>query len=1194
LVLALLYCAPHLERTREGLSPFRRSPTLPTAAPHHRKAKNAKGEIRIELGRLQAPTLSCVCGTPFVLPQRKKREGEQGSEESEEEEDSIPPMFSRTGPPLVVDARVAGAGGPRSGVVGPRSSSAGPVVVDARSPSRRSPSGGTVVRPPAQFDERSNMRADPAPWRGEVPGARTPPHRATAAAESGSWESPPVGVHSAASSSPSSVLDNEERRELDELRRWKQQQETLRELNFRAQEGPNLAPDVDNRQGIAPARSRPSSGEGLPPSRLLDAARAHGYAYDAAEGERNSEPAPPLQFAYGVDPHQVSDGNINGHAQRERQPRPAPASRPRVNFASGTAEGPPPEPQRSGLEEDQLVIEDLDASWGHQPETFHGQLPPSQLPRSQQTGPSRAWATPPTTPQADFNPRMSNELSPVPVIVPSPITGYGERDARAVQSPITGYGERDRHPRERYQSQSPPPRLPSPSPSLPSSDDEEEGDGNLLVLPSMALDDELPLDPPRPSSAPWSAAGPPRGRSGPAFGVLINAWRALRDRDADGSCVLPVAEFREALSEAGVEYGSQDSDHVMSLISFTDDDYVDFSLIEAHVAVAKSRGERAAIDGRPSTADAAASLKVLNDRESSVHAITDERSRAQQELKDLVFLHSSGIYEMFREFDSSRISQDQFIDFLREILGGELDPSVRTTLAERSTTGAVSYSKLLKALCVVPIERYEGEARGEFDMAAQTRARAQQTAPVMLQSTGAAYIPPTTDSDLPLPARRRGVGAGQSELGGGSMAGFMNDTRAPAGARAARAPAAIVETPSEYTISLRRSSEEARQAKIQALRALVRTFVGGGVRMNDDGWHAVAMNSMSQSASGADAASAFRSKLQELGVPVTSQIERLIQRAITSGATSFKELFGAIEEATKAHRTYDLGDGSEIAAAEFVEGATVTPIDPNGGTAENGLSRHFESTLNVHSGDGDVSEPVSEDREIRLKPDFHSTVDLGWDEEQASRPFEPRTVDLEKLAEQRPEQLAMHQRMTNHHRSHLEFDDSLAGAAGVGLSDGGPAQHRPDQRHNTATRRNILTPDVDGGPTKEEVDWQLFGSSRRAKNDSATTMSAKIFSQSSHASATAVGEYDSATPRPARQHVPVDPEVTGHRYSVRQSGLVRPEAPFGTLDSEVENPHFFNLSKSMAKRHGPFARTAARAQTRARSRGHASNNGHTF
>ncbi|PRP74079.1 hypothetical protein PROFUN_08703 [Planoprotostelium fungivorum] len=174
---------------------------------------------------------------------------------------------------------------------------------------------------------------------------------------------------------------------------------------------------------------------------------------------------------------------------------------------------------------------------------------------------------------------------------------------------------------------------------------------------------------------------------------------------------IAAADFRQALKENNVPFGTPEGDHIMSLVTVNSDGRVDYRRLSVYVDNLMAR--EAIGLGFKSGTQRGTSIELSQDRyQESLYGISEQQEYAKDVSItvllysyvniQLVVLNRTKIQERFQMYEKGEISMKGFMEFIRYDIGIPINRAVTKVLRRKEEFGSCSYSALISALCLTP------------------------------------------------------------------------------------------------------------------------------------------------------------------------------------------------------------------------------------------------------------------------------------------------------------------------------------------------------------------------------------------------------------------------------------------------------------------------------------------------------------
>lgn len=331
----------------------------------------------------------------------------------------------------------------------------------------------------------------------------------------------------------------------------------------------------------------------------------------------------------------------------------------------------------------------------------------------------------------------------------------------------------------------------------------------------------------------------------------LNIWNELRRFDQSNTGLITAQDFKQALDNLGIPFGSKAADKILVLMKFTPDGYIDYLKLGEEV----ENFMRAYGTPKVPKRDTERLFMVTPRMTTDPEPLADDNFQTRRmSMKDKVFSVQDRIYEAFCKYEKNEISSEIFLDILNEL---DLQPStaVIKVLRRRDEMGTCSYANLLQALCL-PESHYE--------MPQVSPVRAPFSNPVRSPITDTGPAPPIRPRLMNLPPSLRDS----------NVITWSDDPKKekiPSKAMQTRVMVCedVVKTPSRFVVDTLENENvpiELAATKQEKIFALIRDFIEGAT----DGME-------------------FRIALRDMGIDINRELERLIGGHERGGQVTFQD-----------------------------------------------------------------------------------------------------------------------------------------------------------------------------------------------------------------------------------------------------------------------------------------------------------------
>eukprot|EP00026_Physarum_polycephalum_P003492 Phypoly_transcript_03504.p1 GENE.Phypoly_transcript_03504~~Phypoly_transcript_03504.p1 ORF type:complete len:605 (+),score=91.66 Phypoly_transcript_03504:512-2326(+) len=331
----------------------------------------------------------------------------------------------------------------------------------------------------------------------------------------------------------------------------------------------------------------------------------------------------------------------------------------------------------------------------------------------------------------------------------------------------------------------------------------------------------------------------------------LNIWNELRRFDQSNTGLITAQDFKQALDNLGIAFGSKAADKILVLMKFTPDGYIDYLKLGEEVENFMRAYGAPKVPKRDTERLFMVTPRLTTDPEPLAD---DSFQQRRLSMKDKVFSVQDRIYEAFCKYERNEISSEIFLDILNEL---DLQPSaaVIKVLRRRDEMGTCSYANLLQALCL---------PESHYDMPQVSPVRAPFTNPSRSPITDTGPAPPIKPRLLNLPPSLRDS----------NVITWSDDPKKekiPSKAMQTRVMVCddVVKTPSRFVIDTLENENvpiELAATKQEKIFALVRDFIEGAT----DGME-------------------FRIALRDMGIDINRELERLIGGHERGGQVTFQD-----------------------------------------------------------------------------------------------------------------------------------------------------------------------------------------------------------------------------------------------------------------------------------------------------------------
>lgn len=500
----------------------------------------------------------------------------------------------------------------------------------------------------------------------------------------------------------------------------------------------------------------------------------------------------------------------------------------------------------------------------------------------------------------------------------------------------------------------------------------------------------------------------------------LNIWNELRRFDQSNTGLITAQDFKQALDNLGIAFGSKAADKILVLMKFTPDGYIDYLKLGEEVENFMRAYGAPKVPKRDTERLFMVTPRMTTDPEPLVD---DNYQLRKANLKDKVFSVQERIYEAFCRYEKNEISSETFLDILND-LDLRPGPSTIRVLRRRDEMGTCSYANLIQALCLPEDRHVETQV---------SPVRAPFSNPVRS---------PITDTGPPPPIKPRLLNVPPS-MRDSNVITWSDDPKKekiPSKAMQTRVMVCedVVKTPSRFvtdTLDNENVPIELAAAKQEKVFALVRDFIEG-------------------SSDGVD----FRIALRDLGIDVNRELERLIGGHERGGHVTFQDFI-------KYLGMYHEGDVRYLFTEERVDPrATLNlfqhvNIDRPASPSRDHLPRYIKGTGDVITWNGAVPEterPKTPTKRFDESPDF-----AVWD----APPIPVNTISVQQVdAHGRPFTPKRHYSHANSSRVSelLQWDNQQAPEP---IESSSPSSSSPQPQRRESSKRtsyrsgdtNILT-----------------------------------------------------------------------------------------------------------------------------------------
>lgn len=506
----------------------------------------------------------------------------------------------------------------------------------------------------------------------------------------------------------------------------------------------------------------------------------------------------------------------------------------------------------------------------------------------------------------------------------------------------------------------------------------------------------------------------------------LNIWNELRRFDQSNTGLITAQDFKQALDNLGIAFGSKAADKILVLMKFTPDGYIDYLKLGEEVENFMRAYGAPKVPKRNTERLFMVTPRLTTDPEPLAD---DSYQLRKSTLKDKVFAVQERIYEAFCRYEKNEISSEIFLDILHD-LDLRPGPSAIRVLRRRDEMGTCSYANLIQSLCLPEDRHVETQV---------SPVRAPFTNPVRS---------PITDSGPPPPIKPRllNVPASMRDSNVITWSDDPKKEKIPSKAMQTRVMVCedVIKTPSRFvtdTLENENVPIELAAAKQEKVFAMVRDFIEG-------------------SADGVD----FRIALRDMGIDINRELERLIGGHERGGHVTFQDFI-------KVLGLYHEGDVRYLFSEERVDPrATLNlfqhvNIDRPPSPSRDHLPRYIKGTGDVITWNGvnpEAERPKTPTKRFEESPDF-----AVWD----APPIPVNTISVQQVdAHGRPFTPKRHYSHANSSRVSelLQWDNQQAADAGVmdsssptpSSSSSSPQSQRRESAKRTSYRvndTNILT-----------------------------------------------------------------------------------------------------------------------------------------
>lgn len=176
----------------------------------------------------------------------------------------------------------------------------------------------------------------------------------------------------------------------------------------------------------------------------------------------------------------------------------------------------------------------------------------------------------------------------------------------------------------------------------------------------------------------------------------LNVWNELRKYDQNNTGLITSQDFKQALDNLGIVFGSKAADKILVLMKFTPEGYIDYLKLGEEVENFMRAYGNPKVPKRDTERLFAVTPRLTTDPEPLADG--DYQVRKLQ-LKERVFSVQDRIYEAFCKYEKNEITSEQFLEIL-DSLGLRPTTAAIRVLRRRDEMGTCSYANLIQALCL--------------------------------------------------------------------------------------------------------------------------------------------------------------------------------------------------------------------------------------------------------------------------------------------------------------------------------------------------------------------------------------------------------------------------------------------------------------------------------------------------------------
>lgn len=176
----------------------------------------------------------------------------------------------------------------------------------------------------------------------------------------------------------------------------------------------------------------------------------------------------------------------------------------------------------------------------------------------------------------------------------------------------------------------------------------------------------------------------------------LNVWNELRKYDQNNTGLITSQDFKQALDNLGIVFGSKAADKILVLMKFTPEGYIDYLKLGEEVENFMRAYGSPKVPKRDTERLFAVTPRLTTDPEPLADG--DYQMRKLQ-LKEKVFSVQDRIYEAFCKYEKNDITSEHFLEIL-DSLGLRPTTTAIRVLRRRDEMGTCSYANLIQSLCL--------------------------------------------------------------------------------------------------------------------------------------------------------------------------------------------------------------------------------------------------------------------------------------------------------------------------------------------------------------------------------------------------------------------------------------------------------------------------------------------------------------